>query len=204
MFFSSRCFRWSRSSTTTRNSFWLHVRKHLILTRRVSLSICSLLIKVQTSVATPKHVTKEQAPCSPSPTSWRETLLSRSPSCRGNTDLQEETQPSVTAWLTPSVNDHFWNRWRRHVVTFLLSDGGVLAVGQRTRRAVTQPGDVELITTEVLTLRPGDTRKTQDVTWTSTVASTRKQTSISTISDSLSYMERKRCDDDIFITDIPC
>lgn len=50
------------------------------------------------------------------------------------------------------------------MVTFLLSDGGVLAVGQRTRRAVTQPCDVVLITTEVLTLRPGDTRKTQDVT----------------------------------------
>lgn len=28
---------------------------------------------------------------SPSPTTWQETLLSRSPSCRGNTDLRENT-----------------------------------------------------------------------------------------------------------------
>lgn len=113
---------------------------------------------------------RKQASCSPSPTSWQEKLLSRSLSCRGNTDLQEQTHPSVTAWLTPSVDDHFWNRWRRHVVTFLLSDGGVLAVGQRTGRAVTQPCDVVLITTEALTLRPEDTKKTRDVTWTSTVS----------------------------------
>lgn len=39
-------------------------------------------------------------------------------------------------------------------VTFLLSDGGVLAVSQRTGRAVTQPCDVVFITTEFLTLRP--------------------------------------------------
>lgn len=38
--------------------------------------------------------------------------------------------------------------------TLLLSDGGVLAVGQRTRWAVTQAGDAVFITTEVLTLGP--------------------------------------------------
>lgn len=44
-------------------------------------------------------------------------------------------------------------------VTFLLSDGGVLAVGQRTRRAVTQPRDVVLITTEALALCPERRKK---------------------------------------------
>lgn len=50
-----------------------------------------------------------------------------------------------------------WWQAARHVapdVTFLLPDGGVLTVGQRAGGAVTHPGDIELISTEVLTLRP--------------------------------------------------
>ena len=43
--------------------------------------------------------------------------------------------------------------WRRPL-TLLLSDGGVLAVGERAGLARAQPGDVVLITTEVLTLGP--------------------------------------------------
>lgn len=38
--------------------------------------------------------------------------------------------------------------------TFLLPDGSVLAVSQRAGGAVTHPGDVELIPTKVLSLRP--------------------------------------------------
>lgn len=48
-------------------------------------------------------------------------------------------------------------------VTFLLPDGGVLAVGQRAGRAVTQPRDVVLIPTEVLTLCPGGEKMIQKV-----------------------------------------
>ena len=40
-------------------------------------------------------------------------------------------------------------------LTLLLSDGGVLAVGKWTGLPRTQPCEVVLITTEVLTLRPG-------------------------------------------------
>lgn len=40
-------------------------------------------------------------------------------------------------------------------LTFLLPDRGVLTVGQRTGRAVAQPCDVVFISTEVLTLGPG-------------------------------------------------
>ena len=39
-------------------------------------------------------------------------------------------------------------------LTLLLSDGGVLAVGERTGLPRAQPCDVVLMTTEVLTLRP--------------------------------------------------
>lgn len=47
-------------------------------------------------------------------------------------------------------------------LTFLLPDGGVLAVGQRTGRAVAEPRDVELIPAEVLTLGPGGEKTSQN------------------------------------------
>lgn len=61
-------------------------------------------------------------------------------------------------------------RWRRVGVTFLLPDGGVLTVGQRAGRAVTQPCDVELIPTEALTLGPGRERNTKlEFMWRTTL-----------------------------------
>lgn len=50
--------------------------------------------------------------------------------------------------------------------TFLLPDGGVLTVGQRTRRAITQAGDVKLVATETLSFRPGGVGKTHTHTHT--------------------------------------
>lgn len=47
-------------------------------------------------------------------------------------------------------------------LTFLLPDGGVLAVGERAGRAVAQTRDVVLIPAEVLTLGPG--QRNEDVT----------------------------------------
>lgn len=58
-------------------------------------------------------------------------------------DPPTDVVPSVPAGLTVDV------------FTFLLSDGGVLTVGQRTGRAVAQPCDVVFIPTEALILRPG-------------------------------------------------
>lgn len=49
--------------------------------------------------------------------------------------------------------------------TFLLPDGGVLTVGQRTRRAITQAGDVKLVATETLSFRPGGVGKTHTHTF---------------------------------------
>ena len=46
--------------------------------------------------------------------------------------------------------------WSSCVLTFLLSDGGVLAVGQRTGGAVAHPGDVVFVPTETLVLGPDD------------------------------------------------
>lgn len=48
-------------------------------------------------------------------------------------------------------------------VTFLLPDGGVLAVGQRAGGAVTHPSDVELIPTEALSLRPAGGRRRENI-----------------------------------------
>lgn len=48
-------------------------------------------------------------------------------------------------------------------VTFLLPDGGVLAVGQRAGGAVAHPSDVELIPTEVLSLRPAAGRRREKI-----------------------------------------
>lgn len=47
-----------------------------------------------------------------------------------------------------------WGQSR--ALTFLLPDGGVLAVGQRAGGAVAEPGQVVLIAAEALRLRPAN------------------------------------------------